>query len=273
MRFVRYQRDTRKSVRVPCRSYDARFFYTMSGKGKITADGTEYIMEKGSAIFINSNVCYWLNTPENEVCYCAVNFDYTQNFSHIKKPVAPHSEAFFDEKGVFEKVEFSDMAEFNRVVYFSDISALERKIVKCEKEFSHQLLFHEKKTGGIFTEILIDCARILSAGESLTANRKIEEVLEFLRENFNTNITNEELGERFLYHPNYLSSMIKSYTGVSLRKYIIQLRLLSAARLLEAGEKSIGEIAEMCGFCDIYHFSKCFKKEMGVSPKQYKKQQ
>ena len=53
-------------------------------------------MEKGSAIFINSNVCYWLNTPENEVCYCAVNFDYTQNFSHIKKPVAPHSEAFFD---------------------------------------------------------------------------------------------------------------------------------------------------------------------------------
>ena len=271
LRFVRFQSDNNKTVRQPCRCYDARFFYTMSGNGKITADGNEYIMKKGSALFINAGVQYYLHTPENEVCYCAVNFDYTYESSSIKTAVAPHALSLFDEKRIISKAEFSDMPQFNRTVFFSDISHFEGKIIRCEKEFSRQLLFYDRKISGIFIEIIIGCARLLSAGDKSISNRKIENILTYLHENYNQNITNEELSHRFLYHPNYLSSMIKNYTGLSLHKYLIQLRLLQAAKLLETRERSIGEIAEICGFCDIYHFSKCFKKEMGVSPAGYRK--
>lgn len=271
LRFVRFQNDNNKTVRQPCRCYDARFFYVMSGNGKITADGTEYIMKKGSALFINAGVQYHLHTPDNEVCYCAVNFDYTYESSAIKTAVAPHVLNLFDENMIISKSEFSDLPQFNRTVFFPDISHLEGKIIRCEKEFSRQLLFYDRKISGTFTEILIECARLISAGDKAVSNRKIDNILTYLHENYNKNITNEELSRRFLYHPNYLSSMIKNYTGLSLHKYLIQLRLLQGAKLLEIRERSIGEIAEICGFCDIYHFSKCFKKEMGISPANYRK--
>ena len=271
LRFVRYQTDNEKTVRKPCKSYDARFFYTVSGDGKITADGIEYSMKKGSALFINAGVEYHLRAPEKEVCYCAVNFDYTQEFSEIKTPVAPHPISLFNEKEILAGVNFSDMKAFNRTVYLNDLSDLEGKLIRLEKEFSRQLLFYDRKTSGIFTEILTECARRIKTGEKTQTNARIENILMYLQENYNRNITNEEISERFLYHPNYLSNMVKNYTGLSLHKYITQLRLLNAVKLLESGEKSIGEIAEECGFCDIYHFSKCFKKEMGISPTQYRK--
>jgi len=168
-------------------------------------------------------------------------------------------------------VEFSDMTSFNRTVYLNDLSDFEGKLIRLEKEFSRQLLFYDRKISGIFTEVLTECVRRINTGEKTQTNARIENILMYLQENYHRNITNEEISERFLYHPNYLSNMVKSYTGLSLHRYITQLRLLNAVKLLESGEKSIGEIAEVCGFCDIYHFSKCFKKEMGISPAQYRK--
>ncbi len=271
LRFVRIQADTNRTRRPICRPYDARFFYTIAGTGKILADGEEYDMTKGNALVINAAVEYHLKAPSDSVTYCVINFDYTQEFSHIKTPVRPQKSSLFDDSGIIGKVEFSDMTQFNRVVYFEDLSHLEGKLLRCEREFSKQLLFYDRKISGIFSEILIDCARRINMGDRANINDKIENILSYLHDNYHRNITNEEISEMFLYHPNYLSNMIKNYTGLSLHKYITQLRLLNAVKLLESGEKTIGEIAEKCGFCDIYHFSKCFKKEMGIGPAQYRK--
>ena len=39
--------------------------------------------------------------------------------------------------------------------------------------------------------------------------------------------------------------------------------------MLACGAMNVGEIADVLGFSDIYTFSQAFKKEIGVSPKQY----
>ncbi len=53
-------------------------------------------------------------------------------------------------------------------------------------------------------------------------------------------------------------------------KYITQLRVEKAKELLITNRYKVSEIAEMCGFENVYYFSNVFKKQVGVSPKTYK---
>lgn len=53
-------------------------------------------------------------------------------------------------------------------------------------------------------------------------------------------------------------------------KYITQLKIERACELLQAGKFSVSEVAELCGFENVYYFSNVFKKCKGVSPKNYK---
>lgn len=52
-------------------------------------------------------------------------------------------------------------------------------------------------------------------------------------------------------------------------KYLTQLRIEYAKELLITGRYSIGEIAEMCGFENVYYFSTVFKKHTGIPPSKY----
>ncbi len=53
-------------------------------------------------------------------------------------------------------------------------------------------------------------------------------------------------------------------------KYITRLKINRACELLKTQKFSVSEIANMCGFENIYYFSNVFKKQIGVSPKNYK---
>ncbi len=84
-------------------------------------------------------------------------------------------------------------------------------------------------------------------------------------------LTNARIGEVFGYNPNYVGDLIKSAINYPLHKYIERVRLERAVDLLMTSDVSVGDIAELCGFCDIYHFSKTFKKRFGASPSSYRK--
>ena len=58
--------------------------------------------------------------------------------------------------------------------------------------------------------------------------------------------------------------------GVSPKEYIIQKRMDYAKRLLCSGEFGVSEIAELCGYSEPCHFSREFKKRVGVAPRDYK---
>jgi two-component system response regulator YesN len=53
-------------------------------------------------------------------------------------------------------------------------------------------------------------------------------------------------------------------------QYIITRKIEHAKGLLSAGGLTISEIALLCGFADVYYFSKVFKKETGITPSKWK---
>lgn len=72
--------------------------------------------------------------------------------------------------------------------------------------------------------------------------------------------------------PRYLSDLLKQETGKTALE-LIHLYIISEAKnMLTAGDKSISEIAFQLGFDNPPYFSRLFKKEVGVSPKEFKNQ-
>lgn len=81
--------------------------------------------------------------------------------------------------------------------------------------------------------------------------------------------TLESVAEPFGYNYNYLSSLFSRTTGNNLSQYYRMRRGETAKTLLD-GNKKIGEIAEMLRYSSPFSFSKAFKKQFGISPKEYR---
>ncbi len=79
--------------------------------------------------------------------------------------------------------------------------------------------------------------------------------------------------EEFPYSKRYLQRLfIKDY-GISPSQFLLQQRLNAAIKYLNQTIKndySIAEISDRCGFGDQYYFSRIFKKQLGVCPKEYR---
>lgn len=260
-----------KTVYMPHIPYDARFFYVFEGAGRIEADGKIYEMKKNSALIINSAVKYHLMTPKHFVSYIAVNFDYTYLNSSIENPVPPDAERVFNKKNVIEAVSFEDMQSFDRVAFIEDLFGIEKKIISVEYEYSRRMIMYRKVISNIFSEILIYCARKIKTQTPLENRCGIENILNYIYENCRYPLTNRDIAAVFGMNANYISDIVKVHTGMPLHRYLMHMRIAHATVLLDEGVLNIGEIAESCGFGDIYHFSAYFKRIMKMSPTSYRR--
>ncbi len=67
----------------------------------------------------------------------------------------------------------------------------------------------------------------------------------------------------------HLYRKLKTLTNLSTRDFIRNIRIQQAARLLQDKKMNISDIAYSVGFNNLAHFSKSFKEQFGVSPKEY----
>lgn len=107
-------------------------------------------------------------------------------------------------------------------------------------------------------------------GESirtLSANKTVEKVIEYIKKNFTHEITLSEVAEKNAVSSEHLSRIFKKEIGVGFNEYINSLRLRQAEFMLRNEDgKSVSEVAFACGFNDSNYFSYRFKKAYGVSP-------
>jgi AraC-like DNA-binding protein len=100
-----------------------------------------------------------------------------------------------------------------------------------------------------------------------------------LTEHFNSKQLQDEglpsvsmMAAKLYISPRYLSDMLKAETGKTAIE-LIHLHLIGEAKnLLKGADQTIAEIAYTLGFENLPYFSRLFKKEVGLSPQQYKKQ-
>lgn len=271
IRYARYLYMDSENTYLPHTPYDARLFYGQDGFGQIEVCGETYDIVKGCALIINSGIEYHIKTPDNYVSYIVMNFDYTQKFSYLKTPVPPGVRETYRKEQIIEKVSFEDMPEFDRVIYVKGLFQIEEKMQNIVYEYMRKFRFYDLKISGLFSEVLIEAARKIRLQPIETGNEVVGRIMDYIHENYAKSVTNAEIGTKFGFHPNYISDMIKVNTGMPLHKYLIHVKISHAVDCLDAGRLSVGEIAEKCGFGDIYYFSRYFKKIMGMTPTEYRR--
>jgi AraC-like DNA-binding protein len=81
----------------------------------------------------------------------------------------------------------------------------------------------------------------------------------------------KDLATRAHLSPSRFAAVFKEQHGMPPHAYLTRLRVQHARSLLATTDTSQAEIASLCGFADVPHFSKVFKREAGVAPGAYRR--
>ncbi|MBD2701802.1 AraC family transcriptional regulator [Spirosoma sp. BT702] len=103
--------------------------------------------------------------------------------------------------------------------------------------------------------------------------QKVTDILSYLYNSIYQSTTTDlrQVGDTFNLSPNYINSLVKEQTGITVHRHLIKYKMEAARKLLLHSTKNINEIARFLGFTDASHFSNTFKKEHQMSPLEYRK--
>ncbi|MFC5649512.1 response regulator [Paenibacillus solisilvae] len=99
--------------------------------------------------------------------------------------------------------------------------------------------------------------------------RIVMQAVQFMTEHFIEPISLQQVADEVNVSRNYFSEIFKKVTGTNFIDYLITLRVNRAKELLAASTLRVYEVAEQSGFNDVKHFSKQFKKIVGLSPAEF----
>ncbi|WP_419955308.1 response regulator transcription factor [Neobacillus niacini] len=106
---------------------------------------------------------------------------------------------------------------------------------------------------------------------SQSAADMMEEALDYIRDNFQTDLGMEQIAERAGLSVSYFSLLFKQKTGLTFLDYLTNVRMEYACLFLRNTALKTYEIAEKVGYTDQRYFSQVFKKKMKNTPSEYRK--
>ena len=102
-------------------------------------------------------------------------------------------------------------------------------------------------------------------------NRLILQIIDYINAHLEQNICLDDLSARFFISKNSLCKKFRSVMRCSVAEYIMGARQTRAKNLLVTTDLSMDEIAERCGYSSANYVSLIFKKNVGLSPVNYRK--
>jgi AraC-like DNA-binding protein len=132
----------------------------------------------------------------------------------------------------------------------------------------------EKHTQNPTENMLLDVYQKFLKHRSNKVPDWAKELKAIIQDHIDTNLSLslKVISENLNVHPSYLSREFSKYfDDLSFGDYIRKLRIEKATTLLSGSQYSLAEIAYLTGFSDQSHFNRIFKKNIGITPSQYRR--
>lgn len=121
----------------------------------------------------------------------------------------------------------------------------------------------------LFLDVLLNLSDYIST-KNKSRHVLIDTILHFIYENYQKNITLNDISQKVYLSPAYCSSLITSETGKNFTDILNEIRIQKAIELLRDPKKKISEIAYAVGFREAQYFSITFKKYTELTPRDYR---
>lgn len=147
--------------------------------------------------------------------------------------------------------EFPTYDGFQQILRLLDL--LQRMAVYKDKQYITSPLYHEEFP--------------------ILGDKRIEKILAFINSNYtNPDLCLEDIASKAAMNTSAFCRYFKQNVGKSFVRYVIDMRVAYACKLLTLKPQSIAWIATDCGFKSFSHFNRTFKQITSLSPSQYRKQ-
>lgn len=220
----------------------------VSGKSEyVFSDLTKKILLPGEIAFFSDKCAYVLtNCSETEdFVHYTVNFELAQGFS------LPFDKAYLQ---------------------LSDTREIRQKIDSLIKYYNSGSFEGQFKSMSVLYNII---SEVIGNKNILMIDRKnyknLLPVLSFIESNYSTDINLSLLAKYCNMSETNFRRVFQQVMGISPIEYVINIRIDHAKELVRHTDLSVAEISSLCGFKDVEHFCRTFKKRTGISTSNYRK--
>jgi AraC-like DNA-binding protein len=221
--------------------------YIVDGRAVYYLDDKPFLLNKGDFIYIPAGVSYTAHADRRErLTGYTMIFKYTYMDGGSKK--LPFPTVF----NVTPSTMLSHLYEQLDKIWEGRARGYRLMVKAIALQIFHDLIF-----------------RTSQGYNSCNQSNRIEIIKNYIQKNYQKDIQLDDVAGILNLNPVYIGSFFKKRTGYSIRQYINLVRISQAKRLLVSGMYSVSEVAYLCGYHDIYYFSKVFKQLEGVSPSYY----
>lgn len=233
--------------------------FTIKGHADVTVNSRTYTATTGSIIIINRMESHSIRSS---------SCDYERYILRIN-PLSPPGEQreyslFLNRPGEFiHLIDVSDQIDDFRGVF--------EEIIKENRENG---ILAEKMQQLLISKLLIMLYRKHSSVFAPIAGDEFELVFSIQRDfenNCRKKYTLSSLAREHHVSISTISHQFKKITGLSVFDYLFSIRISSAKYFLANSDMTVGEIVEKCGFSDASNFSRSFRKEVGITPSEFRK--
>ncbi len=116
------------------------------------------------------------------------------------------------------------------------------------------------------------CVAVIRARRNSRYQETVNSIQHYIEEHFgDPALSVERIADHVGLSPNYMRTLYKDHTGMTVSHFLNELRFRRAAQLLADTDTTIGQIAAMVGFPEGSYFYSAFKNSMGMTPAEYRK--
>lgn len=215
----------------------------ISGKSTyILKNGMECEINAGEAALFSENVAYTIiNNGTEPFAYYIINFS-----------LAPGSS--FGSDMIIRPINFSSFAKKCKTLLQFWCSGAPTARIRCTAVL-YELI------ADVLESNLID-----SVGVEMY--HMVMPAIHYIDENYHTEITLDKLAKLCIMSKTHFRRVFSAVCGASPIQYLIAVRIRRAEELLQLSNYTVSEIAQICGFKDVEHFCRTFKKRTGITAGQ-----
>ena len=236
-----------------------KLLFLVSGQGSYFVDGKRYLLSAGDIVLIGSRSVHKPELSEGTAYERIIIYVSPEYLQKMSAPDCDLLSLFSGENGHVLRLK-----EQRRRAVFALASKLEQDLEN--DSFGRAVLSQAD-----LLQLLVELGRSMADSPaslprpSMTENRRVLEIMEYLNQNLAEEIDIDQLAEQFFISKFYMMRLFQRETGTTIYSYLTQKRLLKARELMDAGMRAT-ESCYACGFHSYSSFTRAYGKYFGTTP-------